>query len=289
MRIEVEHRTSYHYSEPVRLGPHILRLRPRLQGGLRELDFSLRIEPRPSLQLEALDAAGNRVTRLWFEGQSESLEIVSRFVVQSDDPGPGLPSDPCHPAALPLLYPPEEAPLVAPYGMAGSASAAVRDLAHQLLSQAGAEPLAFLHALNHHLHHHIAPEIRELGEAHSPEITLRSGRGACRDQTLLFLAVARSQDLAGRFVSGYQDRSALETAERHLHAWPEVYLPGLGWLGFDPTRGIPAGAGHVAVAAARDPTGAMPVAGSFSGSASSRLSYAVRIDAAGEAPLSPPV
>jgi transglutaminase-like putative cysteine protease len=287
-RLEVEHSTSYRYSGPVRLGPHTLRLRPRPHGSLRELTFALRVEPAPALRLDALDADGNRVTRLWFEGATDRLEILSRFTVESDGQGGPLPAGLCEPAALPLDYPPEEAPLVAPYRHEGPVAEPVRALAEELVRRAGPDPLLFLSALNAHLHTHITREIRELGAAHSPEHTLRSGRGACRDQALLFLAVARSQGLAGRFVSGYQDRSALTTPHRHLHAWPEVYLPGLGWLGFDPTRGIPAGAGHVAVAAARDPEGAMPVAGSYVGTASSELSYAVRIRAGSGCEISPP-
>ncbi|MCP9929084.1 transglutaminase family protein [Cyanobium sp. CH-040] len=283
MRIEVEHRTTYRYSQPVRLGPHSLRLRPRLEAGMRELHFALAIEPAPSLHFDACDAEGNRVSRLWFDAPTTSLEIVSRFAVESDGSAGRLAAALGRPAALPsdlpFHYAPEEATVVAPYCRTEPAAAAVRALAEQLASRTGGDPLAFLGALNTHLHTHIRREIRELGAAHSPEHTLRTGVGACRDQTLLFLAVARSQGLAGRFVSGYQDRSALATAERHLHAWPEVYLPGLGWQGFDPTRGIPTGAGHVAVAAARDPAGAMPVSGSYAGAASSQLSYAVRIRA----------
>jgi transglutaminase-like putative cysteine protease len=288
MRLTVEHRTTYRYSGSVRLGPHTLRLRPRPQGSLRELEFSLRLEPAPVRRLDALDADGNRVTRLWFEGGTDRLEVVSRFTVESDgaagSPAAGL----CHPAALPLDYPPEEAAVLAPYRQGAPAGEAVRALAERLLREVGAEPTAFLGALTDHLHTHIDREIRELGAAHSPEHTLRSGRGACRDQAQLFLAVARCQGLAGRFVSGYQDRSALSTPERHLHAWPEVYLPGLGWQGFDPTRGIPAGSGHVAVAAARDPAGAMPVAGSYFGDASSELSYTVQIRAGAACGISPP-
>ena len=102
----------------------------------------------------------------------------------------------------------------------------------------------------------------------------RSGRwlpgiGACRDIAMLFLAACRAQGLAGRFVSGYQARS--KRPERHLHAWPEVYLPGGGWCGFDPTRGLAIADTHVAVAAAPAPAGAMPIEGRFVGSAQSRL------------------
>ena len=85
--------------------------------------------------------------------------------------------------------------------------------------------------------------------------------------------LCRAQGLAARFVSGYQDRSAMETERRYLHAWPEVYLPGAGWYGYDPTRGRPAADGHVPLAAAPRPDGTMPVEGSYWGSARSRLEF----------------
>jgi transglutaminase-like putative cysteine protease len=94
---------------------------------------------------------------------------------------------------------------------------------------------------------------------------------------VLFIAACRAGGLAARFVSGYQDRSAMDTPERYLHAWPEAYIPGHGWQGFDPTRGMAVGGGHVPVAAAPDPAGAMPVEGSYFGEARSNLSFEVRI------------
>lgn len=279
MHFEVEHRTSYTYSDPVALGPQTLRLRPRPDGQMRELGFSLLVEPAPALRADVLDAEGNLVTRLWFEGETRRLEIVSRFTVETGPPGaPPLLIDSRY-AALPLDYPPAEGAVLAPYRLAGRPAPQVRALAEDLARGAGIDPLAFLSLLNDHLFRRIEREIREEGAPQTPAETLSRGRGACRDQTLLFLAVTRAQGFAGRFVSGYQDRSALDTPERHLHAWPEVYLPGLGWQGFDPTRGIAAGSGHVAVAAARDPAGAMPVEGSYFGAARSELGFELRIRA----------
>lgn len=279
MYLEVEHRTSYSYSEPVALGPHTLRLRLRPDGRMRELGFTLLVEPAPALRAEALDAEGNLVTRLWFEGETRHLNIVSRSRVETGpQAAPPLLIDTRY-AKLPLDYPPSEGAVLAPYRTGGQGTAEVRALAEALARASDKHPLAFLARLNDHLFRHIEREIREEGAPQTPAETLSRGRGACRDQTLLFLAVARDQGFAGRFVSGYQDRSALDTPERYLHAWAEVYLPGFGWQGFDPTRGISDGSGHAAVAAARDPAGAMPVEGSYFGAARSELGFELRIRA----------
>ena len=120
---------------------------------------------------------------------------------------------------------------------------------------------------------------RPTGAPQTPAETLARGRGACRDQTVLFVALCRAAGLAARFVSGYQDRSAMETDRRYLHAWPEVYLPGAGWYGYDPTRGTAVSNGHVALAAARDPAGTLPVEGSYFGTATSRMEFALTIRA----------
>lgn len=281
MHFEVEHLTRYNYNEPVALGPQTLRLRPRLDGRTRELGFALVVDPAPALRLEALDAEGNRVTRLWFEGETRRFEIVSRFTVETGPPGTAPLLIDTRYADLPLDYPPAEASVLAPYRTPDEHSVELEALAEDLAQRAGKDPLSFLALLNDHLFRRIEREIREEGAPQTPAETLSRGRGACRDQTLLFLAIARARGFAGRFVSGYQDRSALDTPERHLHAWPEVYLPGLGWQGFDPTRGIATAGGHVAVAAARHPAGAMPVEGSYFGATRSELSFEVRIQAGG--------
>jgi transglutaminase-like putative cysteine protease len=277
MRFDVEHLTSYSYSEPVILGPQTVRLRPRPDGGFRELGYSLLLDPAPSLRTELLDAAGNLVTRLWFERETRNLGIVSRFTVDTHRrEGFGLLLDTAY-RVLPARYPADEAACLVPYRQQGEPHAAVVELAEELRAESEEDPLVFLTLLNEWLHREIVREIREKGSPQTPAETLGRRVGACRDQTVLFLAAARAMGLAARFVSGYQDRSALATAERHLHAWPEVYIPGCGWRGFDPTRGIPVTSGHVPVAAAAQALGAMPVEGSYFGVAASKLTYEVRI------------
>ena len=279
MRLEVSHLTTYSYSDPVALGPHTVRLRPRPDGSFLELGYSLFVDPTPALRSERLDAAGNLVTRLWFEGETRHLRLHSSFVVEVHKPDPfGLVLDSGY-RVLPAVYPPVEEACLAPYRTSGDVAGVVRDLADQAAESAAGDPLGFLAILTDRLYREIRREIRHEGRPQTPSETLMRGRGACRDQAVLFIAACRAAGLAARFVSGYQDRSAMDTPERYLHAWPEVYVPGHGWQGFDPTRGMPVNGGHVPVAAAPEPAGAMPVDGSYLGAASSRLSFEVRIRA----------
>jgi transglutaminase-like putative cysteine protease len=277
MRFEVEHLTTYSYDEPVTLGTQTVRLRPRQDGGIRELGYSLLVDPAPVLRRERLDAEGNLATRMWFEAETRHLRIVSGFTVDTLETDPfGLVLDTAY-RVLPVIYPPEETDALARYRTADHLDPSVRTLSEDIAARSDGDPLAFLAVLNDRLHREIEREIREEGPPQSPAQTLARGRGACRDQTVLFISVCRAAGFAARFVSGYQDRSAMDTPERHLHAWPEVYIPGCGWSGLDPTRGIAVGATHVAIAAAPGPAGAMPVEGSYFGSAASRLSFDVRI------------
>lgn len=277
MRFDVEHLTSYSYDEPVNLGPQTVRLRPRPDGGFRELGYSLLVDPAPVLRADMLDATGNLVTRLWFEAPTRHLRVVSRFTVETLVGKPcGLILDPAY-RNLPAAYPEAEAQVLAPYREAGSPVPPLGALVDRLVAAAKGDPVELLLALTAWMHEEIEREIREEGAAQTPTETLQRRRGACRDQTVLFVAASRAAGLAARFVSGYQDRSAMETNRRHLHAWPEVYIPGCGWRGFDPTRGIAVGGGHVPVAAASAPTGAMPIEGAYFGAGGSKLSYEVRI------------
>jgi transglutaminase-like putative cysteine protease len=277
MRFDVEHLTTYRYSAPVTLGPQTVRLRPRPDGSFREIGYSLLVDPAPAVRSELLDAEGNLATRLWFEAESRYLNIVSRFTLDVHEAAPPAVILAASGRRLPVDYPEDEAPVLAPYRGAAGSDGPVAALAADLRARAASDPVAFLALLTEHLHRTIGRKIRDQGAPQPPAETLTRRRGACRDQTLLFVAVARAAGFAARFVSGYQDRSAISTGERHLHAWPEAYLPGCGWRGFDPTRGIATGGGHVAVAAARDPAGAMPVTGTYFGTATSDLTYEVRI------------
>ena len=118
---------------------------------------------------------------------------------------------------------------------------------------------------------------RDTGAPQSPAHTLQSRRGACRDLAVLFVDCCRAEGIAARFASGYQ-KGDLQSERRHLHAWPEVYLPGGGWRGFDPTHGAPVADSHVTIAAAAHPRDTMPVTGSFYGEgATSKFDFSLKI------------
>ncbi len=274
MRFRVSHVTTYTYSQPVRLGAHWLRLRPRCDGAAELLQFGLEIHPPPAGRSDSLDVEGNLASCVWFIGETSRLIVASRFEVRTHraDPYDFL----IEPAPWDELYAPvlqhRLVPWIAQDEVAPPVFALVRELRHE-----SKDAFEFVHRLNERLHRHIHREIRDTGPAHAPEETLHRGCGACRDLAVLFVAACRSQGLAARFVSGYQ-KSRGEHPRRYMHAWPEVYLPGGGWRGFDPTHGLAVADRHVALAAAARPEDAAPVDGTYRGDAHSVLKTDVRID-----------
>ncbi|MGD8312450.1 MAG: transglutaminase family protein [Gammaproteobacteria bacterium] len=279
MQFEIRHLTTYRYDKPVQLGPHILRLTPRADGNQRLLDYHCTISPQPSLQSNLLDAEGNLVTRLWFTGTTTELCIAStsRVITLQDNPYDYIVDTPA--TALPMPYSQHEAPLLTPYRHRGSPGAEVVQLATSLARQTKHNTLAFLGTLNSFLHTEFEREIRPQGPPKDPEHTLVRRRGACRDLAALFIAICRSQGIAARFVSGYQARPETPGERRYLHAWPEVYIPGGGWRGYDPGHGTAVADAHVSVAAAGMPAGTLPVEGSYyADEAQSVMEFELSID-----------
>ena len=272
MRFSVCHETLYRYSVPVLLGPHRLRLSPRGDGA-RILTAGVAVDPAPAERHDAADRFGNRVIHVSFAGISDRLRIVSRFDLDTVAPaaayGPGLPP-------LPWSASPDDAP--AEYRADGAQEAAVQEFAVAVASESFWRALPFLDRLCQTLYMRMDRHIRVEGAAQTPAHTLAIGHGACRDITVLFMAACRGLGIAARFVSGYQAKADTPDGQRHLHAWPEVFLPGLGWRGFDPTHGIAVTDGHVALCAAAAQADTMPVEGGFYGDGvTATLDYRVQI------------
>jgi transglutaminase-like putative cysteine protease len=271
MRFQVRHETHYPYSTPVALAPHILRLSPRPEG-VAILRQTLQIEPGPAQSETLTDSFGNRITQVSFAGTTWDFRIVSEFDVET------LP-----PSASGALFPPLPwAPAADDFGVYrdGAVHPAVRAFAADIAARQGGSAPAFLDDLTQTLFSRTDRRIRIDGYAQPPEETLHRAEGACRDLSLLFIAAARSLGLAARFVSGYQAEADTPDGQRHLHAWPEVFLPGLGWRGYDPTHGLPVTDGHVSLCVAPDQLATMPVEGGyyFDGTeVTSTLDYSVRI------------
>jgi len=136
------------------------------------------------------------------------------------------------------------------------------ELAGTVRREGGNDALSFLLRLNRWLNEKLAYEVRPEGQPLAPGETLRRGKGACRDLAVLFCAAARSQGMPARFVSGYHEGDpGLRTKD--LHAWAEVFLPGAGWRGFDPSTGLACADRHIVLAASPAPAGAAPLSGRF--------------------------
>jgi transglutaminase-like putative cysteine protease len=165
------------------------------------------------------------------------------------------------------MYQPAEAPVLAQCLRRSAVPIHVdpaRELAEQLREASRSEVIPFLTRLTETIAHRFKVVLREQGSPWPPATTIEQRQGACRDLAVLWVDVCRAVGLAARFVSGYHAGYG-EQDHRYLHAWGEVYLPGAGWRGFDPTNGLAVSDRHVAVAAAADPQHAAPVTATYRG------------------------
>jgi transglutaminase-like putative cysteine protease len=283
MYFKIRHLTKYRYSQPVQLGPQQLRFHPRADGAQRVIAHRLDISPEPRGRNTHIDLEGNPVLQVWFEGQTDHLDIRLDMEVETlrEDPFDFvlLPEA----ASLPVRHS-HDRPLVDGYLERAEADDAVTAFAAELSLSVDRDALRFLDALSRQLYSDFEHVHRETGQPQSPAFTLEHRRGACRDLAVLFVDCCRAEGLVARFASGYQ-KGNLQSETRHLHAWPEVYLPGAGWRGFDPTHGTAVADTHVTMAAAADSGSTMPVIGSFLGrGVSSQLDYDVRIEVSDDRP-----
>jgi transglutaminase-like putative cysteine protease len=285
MRFRIRHVTRYHYSRPVFLEPHQFRLLPRGGGSQRVHSYSLNIQPYPAGITEILDAESNPSHYAWFGDLTTHLTVDSCFEVETlrVNPFDYILSDLAL-ATVPVVYPESLLGTLQPYCSSRGADRSVYALARATAQEVEWQTVPFLSALTRKIHSHIEHVVREDGAAFPAAETLRLRMGACRDVAVLFIEACRTLGLAARFVSGYE-LGAMRQDRAFMHAWAEVYLPGGGWRGFDPSRGLATAESHIAVAAARIPELAAPISGSFRGTGvDSEISFDIHmeeVDAAG--------
>ena len=277
MLFKITHTTTYTFSRPAFLEPHTIRLQPRCDSSQRLIRFDQEIEPRPAGLSKCLDIEGNSGVHVWFDGLTESLRIMTRCEVETcrENPFDYL----VDPAAsrLPVEYPDDLRPSLAPYCSRRSADESVTQLAGTIAEEVDKQTLPFLAALNRRISRMCEVTIREEGEPQAPGVTLAQRHGACRDLAALFMDACRALGLGARFVSGYQEGDP-DQERRHLHAWAEVYMPGGGWRGYDPTHGLAVADRHVALAAGVHHSLAAPITGTFRGTGvSSRMQATIKI------------
>lgn len=277
MKIAVEHATVYRYDRPAVLGPHDIRLRPRDDGAQRLLEYDLRIDPPPVMLAACFDQDGNHASRAWFEAPATVLEVRSRFTVETlrANPFDYLLADATL-LRVPVRYGERLGCVLAPYTARANSSETVAGFARAVAGRAEWSTVAFLTGLTAEIYGGFQSVLRPQGQPLPAVETLRARVGSCRDFAVLFAEACRAMGLAARFVSGYE-REAACAEPAYMHAWAEVYLPGGGWRGFDPSRGMAVATSHVAVAAALDPEMAAPVAGAYSGAVRSELETSIRM------------
>jgi transglutaminase-like putative cysteine protease len=247
--------------------PHQLRFQPRNDAAQRLVKFELQIDPTPAGSTQALDADGNLVTLAWFENVHDRMTIraVSEVETLRENPFDYLLTSTNR--RLPIGYQPwEQAQLAHACKRVAVPvpSDPVREMAEKIREAASSELVPFLTRLSTTICERFKLVRRAKGGPWQAATTMEQRQGACRDMAVLFIDACRCVGLAARFVSGYQD-AYRNMDKRDLHAWAEVYLPGAGWRGYDPTRGLAVADRHVAVAAAADPQNAAPVTATYRG------------------------
>jgi len=266
-RIEIRHITRYRFNSPVRLEPHTLLLRPREGHDLRIVSSTLEIEPKAELDWRR-DLYDNVLATARFDGQpTQSLEILSRVEVELYEILPLNFLVERHALLFPFTYRADERTGLAAYlEPAYPADAGLAQWLEQYRQvPRDTETFTVLDRMNHQIHDDITYVTREQQGVQSPATTLQLGTGSCRDLAALLMEACRRLGIAARFVSGYIHGPATEVGGAATHAWTEIYLPGAGWKGFDPTNAGVVGPDHIPVAVHRHPEAVSPVAGSFIG------------------------
>jgi transglutaminase-like putative cysteine protease len=272
--LEIIHHTRYEYSAPVTLGEHRLMFRPRDSHDLRLLHTGLAIEPTAAVRW-IHDPFGNSIAIASFEGTTELLELTSTIRLEHFALPLELPPIEEYARTLPFSYLAEEAPDLTRYVERHypDPNAMVSNWTRQFIEgEGGAETFAALTRMCKGIQEGLTYAMRFEPGTQPPAVTLETGGGTCRDYALLMMEGARALGLAARFVTGYLYDPALDAARdtassAYPHAWMEVYLPGAGWVEFDPTNGIVGTERLIRVAVGRDPDQAMPIKGTFTGDA----------------------
>ncbi|RMI33931.1 transglutaminase family protein [Nocardia stercoris] len=278
IKVAVEHRTTYSFDRSVEVHPHVVRLRPAPHTRTKIEAYSMKVTPSGHFVNWQQDAFGNFLARLVFPDRAEKLEIVVGLVADLDVVNPFDFFVEEYAEHFPFSYPPELAADLEAYlrpvaeGELGGPGPEVRRWVAAHPPEPGIRTIDFLVGVNRALGEDVGYSVRMEPGVQTPDFTLTSAIGSCRDSAWLLVSILRQFGLAARFVSGYlvqlaQDMPSLDgpsgptTDFTDLHAWTEVYLPGAGWVGMDPTSGLFAGEGHIPLAATPHPSSAAAITG----------------------------
>src|SRR6478735_6315273 len=273
IHVALEHRTRYIFDRVVGLTPHVVRLRPAPHCRTPILSYSMTVEPSDHFVNWQQDPFGNFEARLVFPEKATELSIVVDLVADLTVINPFDFFLEPEAEAIPFAYDPELRRDLLPYLECDPVGPLLEEwLAEVAMPPDGTPTVDFLVAINQRLQGDIAYTTRMEPGVQLPEVTLGQALGSCRDSGWLLVQVLRNLGLAARFVSGYLVQLTSDTKPldgpagpeadfTDLHAWCEVFLPGAGWVGLDPTSGLFAGEGHIPLAATPRPASAAPITG----------------------------
>ncbi|MGD9633214.1 MAG: transglutaminase N-terminal domain-containing protein [Pirellulales bacterium] len=277
--LRIEHLTKYAYSRPVSFGRHRLVLRPREGHDVRVA--SMRLEIAPAHRLEWIrDVFGNSVAIVDFVAEAAELSIHSGVVVERSLPLPEDDGREPWRVPYPVSYDLLEASIAAAYQAATypeELDSVKAWVGRELSIAESMDAEGVMHRLGELVHRGVKYQRRQEKGVQSPAETLSRASGSCRDMATLMMDAARSLGFAARFASGYLDCPASEAGRAAMHAWAEIYLPALGWRGYDPTLGEPTSLKHLVVGVSNHPRGVMPVSGMFTGASSDYISMTATV------------
>lgn len=286
--LTVHHRTTYRYRRAVAFGEHRMMLRPRDSRDQEQRGSTLEITPRPIELRWIQDVFGNNVAIARFGGRARELTFVSTLRIDHeclDQASIEAGLEP-HARLYPFSYDHETTDLMRLMERQyPDPSRHLDQWVRGFLGGGGpAGTMALLSAINHRIQRQFTYQARHESGIQPPEVTLRLGTGTCRDFAVFMMEAVRCLGLAARFVSGYiyvPSRDRPGQPEHHgggnTHAWVQVYLPGAGWVEFDPTNDIVGTRDLIRVATVRDPLQAIPLSGSWTGAATDCLGMEVAI------------
>ena len=284
----VHHTTTYRYKQPVRPGQHQLLFRPRDSFDQRLLDCHLAIEPEPMEIRWIHDVFGNCVTLVDFAALTTHLTFDTSIRLEhTPENSPDFLIED-YARSHPFAYHPEELPDLLPYMRRHHDDAAVDEWLARFVTIGASQPTGrLLMTLNEAIAEGFSYQRRTARGTQSPAETLTLQQGTCRDFALLMMEAARSLGFAARFITGYVYVPARDGAARlgggSTHAWCQIYVPGSGWVEFDPTNGIVGNRDLIRVGVARTPQQAVPLSGTYWGEPDDELGLEVSVHVKTEA------
>lgn len=281
MLIQVRHHTDYQYTDAVQLGVHKIYLQPQHRPYFRVEHQKMEILPHPDGQNFRQDLAGNWYVQSWFTGSTRSFEISTEWIFKLKVFNPfGFILDKSfedigwNDPFFQFSYEEKTAFLI-PF-LKETEEFLFLDFLREIKKNS-AGLVDFLVNLTREIHQNWAHQVREEETILEPQVTFNQRIGSCRDLALMQMQMLREIGLATRFVSGYAFNPELEEGHE-LHGWVEVFLPGAGWVGLDPSLGLLTDHHHIPLATHPIPKRTLPVQGSFSGQAAATLHTRVTIN-----------